>query len=241
MCRPSLPLLILLCLLATSARGAHATTPPIEWPGKVADWNGFERHSFEVEGRAAYVVMPMQAAPGNPWIWRARFPNFHAEADILLLKRGFAIARINTDGMLGSPEAMDIWDAFYRFVTERGLASKCCLEGVSRGGLFVYGFASKWPERVAAIYCDTPVCDISSWPGGKGSGRGHPPTWQSCLKQYALTEATVKNFRGNPIDRLAPIAAARIPILHIVSLNDEIVPPHGEHVRSGRTISSTGW
>ena len=195
------------------------------WPGEKTDWNGFAKYEFEIDGKPAYVVEPANSAPGQPWVWRARFPNFHAETDLILLNRGFHIARLNTDGMLGSPPAMQHWDAFYQFVTQRGLAKKCTLEGVSRGGLFVYGFASRWPDRVAAIYCDTPVCDIRSWPGGKGTGRGHEPTWQTCLKEYGLTEETAQEFAGNPIDRLAPIAAAKIPILHIVSLNDVIVPP----------------
>jgi len=195
------------------------------WPGEKSVWNGFERFDFQVDGRSAYVVVPKLALPGKPWVWRARFPNFHAEADLVLLKRGFHIARINTDGMLGSPNAMRHWDQFYTFVIGKGLSKKCVLEGVSRGGLFVYGFASRWPHRVACIYCDTPVCDIRSWPGGKGNGRGHAETWKRCLAEYGLTEATAESFNANPIDRLAPIAAAKIPILHIVSLNDEIVPP----------------
>lgn len=195
------------------------------WPGTKTQWHGFDRYDFEVNGRKAYVVVPSHIAPGRPWVWRARFPDFHAEADLILLNRGFHIARINTDGMLGSPRAMKHWDAFYAFVTKRGLAAKCALEGVSRGGLFVYGFASRWPNRVACIYCDTPVCDINSWPGGKGTGRGHAPTWRTCLQEYGLTEATAADFDGNPVDRLEPIANAQIPALHIVSLNDQIVPP----------------
>ena len=74
------------------------------WPGKQSQWHGFVRYDFEVDGRPAYVVEPDNPAPGNPWVWRARFPDFHAEADLILLERGFHIARINTDGMLGSPE-----------------------------------------------------------------------------------------------------------------------------------------
>ncbi len=196
-----------------------------DWPGQVSRWNEFEKYDFEVAGRSAYVVRPRHPAPGNPWVWRARFPNFHAAADLILLERGFHIARIDTDGMLGSPAAMEIWNEFYQFVTNRGLAKRCALEGVSRGGLFVYGFASRWPDRVACIYADTPVCDIRSWPGGKGSGLGHAPTWQSCLQQYGLTEESAKSFAGNPIDQAAKIVDARIPLLHIVSLSDLVVPP----------------
>ncbi|MFK7769166.1 MAG: GDSL-type esterase/lipase family protein, partial [Mariniblastus sp.] len=194
------------------------------WDGKETAWKGYARFDFQVDGKPAYVVRPKTPAPGNPWIWRARFPGFHAEADLILLERGFHIARINTDGMLGSPKAITHWDAFYQYVTQRGLAKRCALEGVSRGGLFVYNFAAKWPQRVACIYCDTPVCDINSWPGGKGSGRGDANTWQRCLAEYGLTEPEAKSLKG-PLHNLKTLADAKIPILHIVSLNDQIVPP----------------
>ncbi len=195
------------------------------WEGKVSEWNGFNKTDFKFENRDAYVVSPKTPAPGNPWVWRARFPGFHAEADLILLTRGFHIAYVNTNGLLGSPKAMEVWNNFYQHLTTNGLAKKCVLEGVSRGGLFVYQFASRWPERTACIYCDTPVGDIASWPGGKGIGRGHAPTWQTCLTEYGLTEETAKDFKRNPIDILAPVAKNDIPILHIVSMNDVIVPP----------------
>lgn len=210
---------------ASGQRAALDAQQPIPWPGQQSRWRGFERHDFEVDGRSAYVVSPRGAAPGRPWVWRARFPNFHAAADLILLERGFHVAYLDTAGMLGSPRAMGHWDAFYQFVTERGLAEKVVLEGVSRGGLFVYNFAARWPERVACIYCDTPVCDIASWPGGKGQGKGDPATWQACLEEYGLTENSAAEFADIPLNRLAPIAKLRIPILHIVSLNDRIVPP----------------
>ena len=196
-----------------------------DWPGTLSDWNGYSRHDFECDGRKAYVVTPKKAAPGNPWVWRARFPGFHAEADIILLSRGFHVAYFNTDGMLGSPASMEHWDAFYMQMTKAGLAKKVALEGVSRGGLFVYGFAARWPERVACIYADTPVCEFKSWPLGQGSGKGSAGTWQQLLKEYNFTQQQALDYKGNPIDRLDAIAAAKIPVLHIVSLNDQVVPP----------------
>lgn len=209
--------------LVQAASLATANTPTFE--GKSDDWKGFRRVHFSFRQRAAYVVKPNHPAPGNPWIWRARFPNFHASADVALLKRGFHVAYLNTDGLLGSAVAMEAWDQFYQFCIEHRLAKRVALEGVSRGGLFVYGFAARWPERVSCIYADTPVCDIRSWPGGKGNGKGSPREWKSCLTHYGLTEDTSAQFRGSPIDQLEPIANARIPLLHIISMNDTIVPP----------------
>jgi predicted peptidase len=49
--------------------------------------------------------LPKEVAEGRPWVWRARFPSYHTEADELLLAGGFHIAYMNTGGMLGSPKA----------------------------------------------------------------------------------------------------------------------------------------
>ena len=159
-------------------------------------------------------------------MWRARFPNYHAEIDLELLDDGYHVAYVDVAGMFGSPRAVAIGDAFYEFMTsQRKLARRPCLEGVSRGGLFVYNWAAKNPDEVACIYCDTPVCDITSWPGGKGEGIGSPPTWRQCLAEYGLTEDEALKFRQQPIDHAAILAKAKIPILHIVAENDRIVPP----------------
>lgn len=208
----------------TPQHGEETLAQPA-WRGRVTQWKGFRRFDFEFENRAARIVVPETPADGRPWVWRARFPDFHTQADELLLARGFHVAYLDTNGMLGSPTAMAAWDRFYTQLREQGLAAQPALEGVSRGGLFVYGFAARWPQRVACIYADTPVCDFKSWPLGQGSGLGHPATWQRLLAEYDMTQQQAEAYDGNPVDRLSAIAAARIPILHIVSLNDRVVPP----------------
>ena len=95
---------------------------------------------------------------------------------------------MNCAGMLGSDAALDHWDAFYDELTDtHGLSKRPALEGVSRGGLFVYRWAARHPDKVACIYADTPVLDFKSWPLGQGEGKGHDPTWQNLLKQYGIT------------------------------------------------------
>ena len=220
--RASLQTLVLLAISCGWACPALAEA----WPGKVSEWKGHPRYDFEVDGRPCFVVVPKQPAEGNPWVWRARFPSYHPEVDELLVERGFHIAHMDTNGMLGSPTALDHWDAFYEVLTgKHGLAEKMALEAVSRGGLFAYRWASRHPNRIACIYADTPVCDFKSWPLGQGSGVGSAGTWANLLKEYGFTEEEALAYRENPIDVLAPIAAAKIPALHIVSLNDRVVPP----------------
>lgn len=193
---------------------------------RVADWKGFEQAHFEIADRKAYIVKPEKALSGNPWIWRARFPGYHAEMDVELLKRGFHVGYVDVAGLFGSPTAMKIGAEFYdRVVTHAKLAARPAMEGVSRGGLFVYNWGKQHPERVACIYCDTPVLDFRSWPGGKGAGIGSQGAWKQCLASYGLTEEAAEDYRNLPVLHGKTIAKAKIPILHIVSENDRVVPP----------------
>ncbi|MEO1982462.1 MAG: alpha/beta hydrolase, partial [Fuerstiella sp.] len=189
--------LVLLFMLPIFAGAVSAE----EWFDKKSEWHGFDRLHFTIAERAAYVVVPKEAAQGNPWVWRARFPDYHFEMDVELLNHGFHIAYVDVGGMFGNSRAMNIGDQFYSFMTkERGLAARPALEGVSRGGLFVYNWTARHPEHVAGIYCDTPVLDFKSWPAGKGRGIGSAGAWQQCLAAYALTEEQALSFSNNPID-----------------------------------------
>ena len=55
---------------------------------KVSTWNGFERRDFVVEGRACLLVVPKEAAPGKPWIWRTEFFGHEPQGDLALLGEG---------------------------------------------------------------------------------------------------------------------------------------------------------
>lgn len=196
-----------------------------EFPGKKSQWNGFDRYDFKTDGRACIVVAPKEAANGKPWIWRARFFGHEPQTDIALLGKGFHVAYCDVGGLFGAPAAVAHWNAFYQFLTEQHqFSKKPALEGMSRGGLIIYNWAADNPDKVACIYGDAPVCDIRSWPGGKGTGKGSPGDWKRALEAYGISEAQLADFKGSPIDRLEPIAKAKIPILHVVGAADTVVP-----------------
>jgi pimeloyl-ACP methyl ester carboxylesterase len=216
-----------------SALGAHTQSPQpgsAGGPGDLlitaADWNGYEKREFMVDGVKGYVVMPRIAASGMPWVWQARFPNYHPEAATALLSKGFHVAYFDLPNIFGSPAAVQSFSHFYDYiVTTYGLSAQVALEGISRGGLFVYNWATKNPQKVTCIYCESPVCDLKSWPGGKGKGLGSPADWKQALASYAFTEEQMLAFRGNPIDELAPLAESKIALLHVVCERDKVVPP----------------
>jgi pimeloyl-ACP methyl ester carboxylesterase len=193
--------------------------------GEKTAWHGYDRFDFPIDGRACIVVAPKRAAAGRPWIWRARFFGHEPQTDLALLARGFHVAYMDVAGLYGSPKAVAHWDAFYKYVTEKhGFARKPALEGMSRGGLIIFNWAAANPDKVACIYADAPVCDFKSWPGGRGRGKGSPRDWQSCLKAYGVTEAEGLAWRNNPIDNLAPLAKAGVPLLHVCGDADQVVP-----------------
>lgn len=213
--------LLLMCLLFLSnvfAQNQRDTT-------YTDQRQGFEREHFVFQGRKAWLIKPAKGLEGKPWVWRAHFPEWHTEVDSILLSEGFHIVYLNTNDMFGSNAAMQIWDAFYEYmVRQRGFSPIVALEGVSRGGLYIYQWAKRNPLKVSCIYAEAPVCDIKSWPGGKGKGKGSPQDWHKLLTTYQISEADALDFSDNPMDNLQGLAACKTPILHSVSLKDSIVP-----------------
>ncbi len=209
---------------------------------RVTTWNGFERHAFDVAGRPCWLTVPKTQAAGNPWVWRGQFPDFHAEVDIELLRVGVFVAYMNVDDQYGCDAALDLMDRFYEHLTrERGMNPKPALEAVSRGGLYAYRYAARHPERIACIYADTPVMDIKSWPAGKGKGLGDRGTWGHLMKVYGFkSEEEALAWRGNPIDLLELIAQAKIPLRHVISLSDRVVPPEENTLEAKRRLEKLG-
>ena len=194
-------------------------------PGKKTAWHNFDRYDFKLGDADCRVVTPNTAAPGRPWVWRARFWGHEPQVDLALLAKGWHVVYCEVGALFGSPAAVERWDRFYDFlITQHGFATKAALEGMSRGGLIIYNWAASNPGKVAAIYGDAPVCDFKSWPAGRGVGKGSLGTWKQCLAAYGFTEAEAVAYKGNPIDRLAPLAKAGIPILHVVGDADKVVP-----------------
>jgi sialidase-1 len=219
---------IFFCLSAPGLIYSQAVSDSThQFPGVKSKWKGFLRYDFEFKGRACRLVCPDKPAQDNPWIWNARFPDWHTDIDSILLTRGFYVTNINTDEFNGSPAGVAIWDEYFRYLTTTyKLDNQVALEGISRGGLYVYNFAKKYPWRISCIYAEAPVCDIKSWPGGFGQGKGSRDDWQLVMKSYNFNdEAEAKAFKDNPIDNLDQLAAEKVPVLHMIGLNDKIVPP----------------
>ncbi len=163
---------MLVGLTAASAQPAKGTK---------SSWHGFDRYDYVIdeqtlsitpvaktdeEGmgvsapapgtRRGIVVVPKDAAPGNPWTWRGCYWDHEPQSEVELLRRGFHVAFIHTD-----PDAT--WDAWYEFlVREWGLSDKAAFIGMSRGGSNSYTWGTANPDKVMAICADNPGLSRSS-------------------------------------------------------------------------------
>lgn len=192
---------------------------------KPFNFHGYRGIEFTNDANQCFVVSPRVQAIGKPWMIRARFWGHEPQTDIDLLEKGFHIVYCDVADLYGSPQAVARWDSFYKRMRKAGFDKKVALEGMSRGGLIVYNWAAKNPEKVACIYADAPVMDFKSWPMGKGTSAGSAGDAQQLLKAYGFSnEQEALDWNQNPIDAAAVIAKAKIPVLHVVGDADDVVP-----------------
>jgi len=185
----------------------------------------YETIQFDFNGHKAKIVFPDNPNENRYWIWRARFWGHEPQLDKALLQKGFHVAYVDVSGLYGNQEAVERWNAFYdSTVSKYNLNAKVVLEGMSRGGLIVYNWASQNTDKVFCIYADAPVCDIKSWPGGLYNGQGSALDWTNCLNAYNLDEVSVLAFEGIPLFTCVNVAEAGIPAVHVCGDSDKVVP-----------------
>ncbi len=185
----------------------------------------YQTKKFDFQGHEAKIVFPNKKQDHNYWVWRARFWGHEPQFDKALLEKGFHLVYVDVANLFGNDEAVELWNLFYEFcVSKYHLNQKVVLEGMSRGGLIVYNWASKNSDKVFAIYADAPVCDIKSWPGGLYEGQGSPESWKLCLEAYQLDSLSVMNYSDIPINNCVKIAKAGISVIHVYGNADKVVP-----------------
>ncbi len=219
-----LPLLTAFLFLILAGYSAHAqdsydssaTSAPVKeliLPGE----------SFLVDGRPAFVLLPLAEArqAPQPWIMYApTLPGLPDEHEKWMhqqfLAAGVAVAGIDVGEAYGSPKGRECYDALYRELTlRRGFARQCVLLGRSRGGLWNTSWAVHHPEKVAGMACIYPVFDLTVWPG-----------IQTAAPAYELTsEQLSEQLRAhNPIEQVSVLAQAGVPVFLIHGDEDQVVP-----------------
>ncbi len=179
--------------------------------------------NFTIAGRPAFIYLPppeKRTSP-QPWIFYgptlAPYPdNGERWMHEQFVAAGIAVAGVDVGEAYGSPKSHVVFDALYRELTEqRGFGTKPCLFGRSRGGLWTSSWAITNPARIAGIIGIYPVYDFRTYPGiAKAAGA------------YELTpeQLTARAAEFNPIERIAVLAKAKVPVTLIHGDVDKVVP-----------------
>lgn len=214
---------VILCFFGMHCRALGETAEKGETMTKPSKQLPIAGEVFKVNGSTAFLIMPENVADGaeTPWVWYApTLPGLPGQEEKWMFQKfldaGIAVAGIDVGESYGNPKGRDLFSALYEaLVSERGLSKTPCLLARSRGGLMLYNWAVEHPESVACAAGIYPVCDIGSYPGVK----------RAC-GAYGMTEDQLsdKLSEHNPIDRIEPLAKARVPIYHIHGDRDTAVP-----------------
>jgi hypothetical protein len=179
--------------------------------------------TFEIAGRAAFVLLPEPELRGTPQPWVFYAPTLLAYPDVheawmhgKFLAAGVAVAGIDVGEAYGSPAGRKLFDVFYdELTTKRGFAARMCLLGRSRGGLWMASWAADHPERVAGFAGIYPAFDLRTYPG-----------LTKAAPAYDMSPAELEQSldEHNPVSRAGVLAKAKIPVLLIHGDQDDVVP-----------------
>lgn len=179
--------------------------------------------AFLVESRPAFVLLPPEKERRQPQPWILYAPTLSGYPDEhekwmheQFLATGVAVAGIDVGESYGSPKGRELFTALYQELTKtRGFASKPCLLGRSRGGLWVTSWACDHVDQVAGIAGIYPVFDLRTYPGLAKAA----PAFG-----FKADELAAKLSENNPIERVGMLAKAKVPVFIIHGDEDKVVP-----------------
>jgi alpha-beta hydrolase superfamily lysophospholipase len=195
--------------------------------------------AFLIENRPAFILWPepsLRKSP-QPWVFYAptlpAYPDTHEKwMHEQFLAAGIAVAGIDAGEAYGSPASRKLFDIFYeQMISQKGLATKPCLLGRSRGGLWVSSWACDHPERFSGLAGIYPVFDFRTYPGLEKAAPAYqlPP---------AVLEARLDEF--NPIARMSVLAKSRLPTFIIHGDEDVVVPLKENSATYAETYKKAG-
>lgn len=177
---------------------------------------------FTVQGHRAFLISPEanEKDASKPWVWYApTLPGLPAKEETWMFERflaaGLSIAGIDVGESYGNPAGRALFTALHALMVHRGFSTQPALLARSRGGLMLYNWAVEHPASVACVAGIYPVCNLASYPG-----------LAKAASAYGLSEAELAASLADhsPVERLAPLARAGVPVLHLHGDHDEIVP-----------------
>jgi len=197
----------------TNASGGVVPKKELPLPGEV----------FLVAGHTAFLIPPPTRPAGAPqgWVWYApTLPGLPGKEERWMFEHfreaGLAVAGIDVGESWGSPAGRRLFTAFRAEMTgPRGYSPKPVLLGRSRGGLMALAWAVEHADKVGAFAGIYPVCNLASNPGVEKAAGPYEMTAEDLQAHLA---------EHNPIDRLAALAKAAVPLFAIHGDADVVVP-----------------
>ena len=184
----------------------------------------FAAETFLVDGRKAVIYSAANPAKDKPWLWYA--PALNGGVSIVQHKlytdacqqAGIAIAGYDLGEVRGAPKSAAQFTKFYDEMVKRGYSPKPILLGQSRGGMMTLTWAFRNADKVKAWIGIYPVCNLASWPLKNSKAQ--------TLADFEMTESelTFRLKEFNPIDNLAKLAAAKVPMFAVHGDSDVVVP-----------------
>ena len=209
---------------------------------------GGELLELSVHDRMAYIVRPTGAVdPHKRWLWEFPFwlginDGFgslqHRNYIEKLLAAGFHVAGIDVGPSCASPSAAKVCQEFYeRIVADYDLHKRARIMGQSHGGLIAYGWAFRNPTCVDRVAGICPATDFRTYPT-----LPNVVTVATKGLDYGLSLEELKRRAGefNPIDNLAPLAKAKVKILHLHGDADTLVPTNANSKELARRYRELG-
>ena len=217
---PQIALAAWLALSVVVAASEPATDKPATVAPKILPVPG---ETFVVKGSQAFIMLPAEnlRRKPQPWIWYApTLPGYPDEHEKWMHERfvaaGIAVAGIDVGESYGSPAGRSRFTDLYNELTEkRGFAARPCLLGRSRGGLMVTSWAVNHADVVAGIAGIYPVLDFRTYPGLDKAAPAYG---------MSVNELGERLAEFNPIERVASLAKARVPVFIIHGDIDTVVP-----------------
>jgi hypothetical protein len=214
------------------------------FPGSPAKFFGFDQYAFTVSGKSCLVVVPKKVKAGNPWIWRTYFWAHKPLFDSIMCANGYYLAFMDAPNLYGAPSAVTLMSAFHAELTSRyGFSRKPNLVGVSRGAFYAYNWGRDNIDKISTLYGDGAGMDYVSWPCGcYGTGAGSAGDWTALKNVFGFAnDAEAKAYRGNPYQNMKPFAIAKVPIIHVYGMIDNVAPPNENVLKANDSLKAYGW
>jgi pimeloyl-ACP methyl ester carboxylesterase len=155
--------------------------------------NCYHKYLLQLKGVQSFVTVlePNKPATGNPWVFRSDYVKHDAAVDQALLDKGFYIVTGATPYDYDGPQPKE-WDLIYQHFIDNGFAAKPVIEGFGGAAGESIAWAINNPDKVVCIYAENPIL----------KSKGMSPKIQ-------------------PLDNLASLAKANVPVLFITGSLDE--------------------